>query len=81
MVPVLKAWSGKFPRPRLSIPLPPSPSSMQRPPRSLANFFSSRGHTMNAEQKKANLKTGLILTSVALVFFVGFVVKMAVLGK
>ncbi|MBP9060543.1 MAG: cytochrome oxidase small assembly protein [Rhodoferax sp.] len=36
---------------------------------------------MNAEQKKANLKTGLILTSVALVFFVGFVVKMAVLGK
>jgi hypothetical protein len=36
---------------------------------------------MNSEQKKANLKTGLILASVVLVFFVGFVVKMAVLGK
>jgi hypothetical protein len=27
-------------------------------------------------QKKANLKTGLILASVAVVFFVGFFVKM-----
>lgn len=31
---------------------------------------------MTPEQKKANLKTGLILASVAVVFFVGFVVKM-----
>jgi hypothetical protein len=36
---------------------------------------------MTSEQKKANLKTGLILASVALVFFVGFVVKMFLLGK
>jgi hypothetical protein len=31
---------------------------------------------MTSDQKKANLKTGLILASVALVFFIGFVVKM-----
>ncbi len=31
---------------------------------------------MNAEQKKANLKTGLILASIALVFFIGFIGKM-----
>lgn len=36
---------------------------------------------MRPEQKKANVKTGLILVSVVLVFFVGFVVKMALLGK
>jgi hypothetical protein len=36
---------------------------------------------MTPEQKKANLKTGLILASVAFVFFVGFMVKMIVLGK
>jgi hypothetical protein len=32
------------------------------------------------EQKKANLRLGLILASVALVFFVGFMAKMVVLG-
>jgi hypothetical protein len=32
------------------------------------------------EQKKHNLRTGLILASVALVFFVGFIVKMVVLS-
>jgi hypothetical protein len=31
---------------------------------------------MTPEQKKANLKTGLILASVAVAFFVGFFVKM-----
>jgi hypothetical protein len=36
---------------------------------------------MTPEQKKTNLKTGLILASVVLVFFVGFMVKMALLGK
>ena len=36
---------------------------------------------MTPEQKKANLRTGLILASVALVFFVGFMVKMIVLSK
>ena len=33
------------------------------------------------DQRRANVKTGLILASVALVFFVGFVVKMFLLGK
>ena len=32
------------------------------------------------QQKKANLRLGLILASVALVFFVGFVVKMFLLS-
>ena len=36
---------------------------------------------MTPEQKKANLRTGLILASVALVFFFGVVVKMVLLGK
>ena len=31
---------------------------------------------LTPEQRKANLKTGLILASVALVFFIGFFVKM-----
>ena len=35
---------------------------------------------MRPEQKKANLRMALILASVALVFFVGFMVKMAFLG-
>jgi hypothetical protein len=33
------------------------------------------------EQKKANLRTGLILASVAVVFFVGFVAKLVLFGK
>jgi hypothetical protein len=32
-----------------------------------------------AEQKKSNARLGLILASVAVVFFVGFMVKMIVL--
>ncbi len=36
---------------------------------------------MTPEQKKANVKTGLILLSVVLVFFLGFMAKMALLGK
>lgn len=31
---------------------------------------------MTPEQKKANFKTGLILASIAVVFFIGFFVKM-----
>ena len=31
---------------------------------------------MTPEQRKANLKLGLILASVAVVFFVGFIAKM-----
>jgi hypothetical protein len=34
-----------------------------------------------SEQKKANLRTGLILASIAAVFFIGFMAKMIVLGK
>ncbi len=33
------------------------------------------------EQKKANLKMALILVSVVLVFFFGFMAKMVLLGK
>lgn len=36
---------------------------------------------MTPEQKKANIKSGLILASIALVFFIGFMAKMIVLGK
>jgi hypothetical protein len=35
---------------------------------------------MTPEQKKANVKTGLILVSVALVFFVGFMARMIMLS-
>jgi len=35
---------------------------------------------MNAEQKKQNRRLGLILASVAVVFFVGFMAKMKWLG-
>jgi hypothetical protein len=35
---------------------------------------------MNADQRKANRRLGLILGSVALAFAVGFMVKMAFLG-
>ena len=33
------------------------------------------------EQKKANLRLGLILASVAAVFFIGFMVKMILLSR
>ncbi len=36
---------------------------------------------MSPEQKKANLKTALILASVALALFVGFMAKVLFLGK
>ena len=35
---------------------------------------------MTPEQKKSNLRLGLILASVAAVFFIGFTAKMIVLG-
>ena len=35
----------------------------------------------SSHQKKANLRTGLILASIALLFLVGFFVKMSFLGK
>ena len=36
---------------------------------------------MTPEQKKANAKLGLILASVAVMFFVGFMARMILLGK
>ncbi len=36
---------------------------------------------MTPEQKKSNRKTGLILASVAVVFFVGFMARMILLSK
>jgi len=35
---------------------------------------------MTPEQKKSNLRLGLILASVAVVFFVGFVARMVFMG-
>jgi hypothetical protein len=35
---------------------------------------------MTPEQKKNNLRLGLVLASVALVFFLGFVAKMVLFG-
>ena len=34
-----------------------------------------------SEQRKRNVRLGLILGSVALVFFIGFIVRMVVLGR
>lgn len=36
---------------------------------------------MSSEKKNANLRLGLILASVALVFFVGIIAKMLLLGR
>ena len=36
---------------------------------------------MTPEQKQANLKTGLILASIAVVFFLGFMVKMYIQSR
>ena len=36
---------------------------------------------MTPEQKKNNRRMGLILASIAVVFFIGFFVKMAVLSQ
>ncbi len=35
----------------------------------------------NADQKKVNVRLGLILASIAMVFFIGFMAKMIFLGK
>jgi hypothetical protein len=36
---------------------------------------------MTPEQKKSNRRMGLILATVALVFFLGFVARMVLLGR
>ncbi len=38
-------------------------------------------HPMKPEQKKSNLRLALILASVAVVFFFGFMAKMIFLGR
>jgi hypothetical protein len=42
--------------------------------------MSEQVMSMKPEQKKNNVRLGLILASVALVFFLGFVGKMVLLG-
>jgi len=37
--------------------------------------------TMTPDQKKSNLKLGLVLASVAITFFLGFMAKLVFLGK
>ncbi len=37
--------------------------------------------TMSDEQRRRNVRLGLILGTVALVFFIGFIVRMVVLGR
>jgi hypothetical protein len=36
---------------------------------------------MTPEQKKSNLRTALVLASVAVAFFIGFLAKIVLLGK
>ncbi len=36
---------------------------------------------MTSDRKKSNVRLGLILASVAVVFFIGFMVKMVLLGR
>ncbi len=36
---------------------------------------------MSSDRKNANLRLGLILASIALVFFVGIIAKMLLLGR
>jgi hypothetical protein len=40
-----------------------------------------RNVAMLSEQKKSNRRLGLVLASIALVFFLGFMVKMFLLGR
>ena len=40
----------------------------------------TRVHAVTPEQKKSNLRLGLILASIAVAIFVGFIVKSALLG-
>jgi hypothetical protein len=46
--------------------------------RQLASLVDLR---MTPDQKKSNLRLGLILASVAVVFFLGFFAKMVLLGS
>ena len=41
---------------------------------------TDRTRTMSDEQRRANRRTGLILASIAVLFFVGFMARMVILG-
>ncbi len=43
--------------------------------------MAKRPDGANAHQRKANVKLALILASVALVFFLGYLTKMVLLGR
>ena len=58
------------------------PDALRVKPKRVVRALSSTNQaTMTPAQKKTNLKTGLILASVALVFFIGFMVKMIFLNN
>jgi hypothetical protein len=42
---------------------------------------SSGAEAMNPEQKRANRRLGLILATVAIALFIGFMVKIALFGR
>ena len=57
------------------------PSEDKRPePQGSKDLSNQAAQGWTPEQKKANLRMALILASVALVFFAGFMIKMALLG-
>ena len=45
------------------------------------NALNVADDSSTAQQRKANLRLALVLASVALVFFVGFVAKLVLLGR
>jgi hypothetical protein len=53
-----------------------------RPPRTDEKMPTDVSSAMNDdEKKKANLRMALVLASIALVFFIGFVAKMVLMGR
>jgi heme/copper-type cytochrome/quinol oxidase subunit 1 len=73
-----RSWSGKSPRRRPSTPSRPRPA--WTPPRPGWSADSALGvHDPRAEEGQP--RTGLILASVALVFFLGFMARMIWLGR
>lgn len=49
------------------------------PPRPACS--ADRASDMTPEQKKTNLRLGLILASIAMMFFFGFIFRMAFMGR
>jgi hypothetical protein len=71
----LKVWSGKCLHQHLSIPLKHLQSSTETLPASWPEFLKMQSSDMTSQQKKSNLRLGLVLASVAAVFFLGVVLK------